>query len=57
MIVEGYSSLDESMITGESLPVEKTKGDSVIGATLNKMGAFKFEARKVGKETCFNKIY
>ncbi len=56
VIVDGYSSLDESMITGESLPVEKTKGDSVIGATLNKMGAFKFEARKVGKETALAQI-
>ncbi len=56
MIVEGYSSIDESMITGESLPVEKNVGDSVIGATLNKMGAFKFEARKVGKETALAQI-
>ena len=56
VIFEGASSLDESMITGESLPVEKTVGDSVIGATLNKMGAFRFEARKVGKETALAQI-
>ncbi len=56
VIVSGYSSLDESMITGESLPVEKVVGDSVIGATLNKVGAFKFEARKVGKETALAQI-
>ncbi len=56
VIVNGYSSLDESMITGESLPVEKAVGDSVIGATLNKVGAFKFEARKVGKQTALAQI-
>jgi Cu+-exporting ATPase len=56
VVVEGYSSIDESMITGESLPVEKSVGDAVIGATLNKMGAFKFEARKVGKETALAQI-
>ncbi|MCI0475413.1 MAG: heavy metal translocating P-type ATPase, partial [Anaerolineales bacterium] len=56
VIVAGNSSVDESMITGESLPVEKTLGDSVIGATINKMGAFKFEARKVGKETALAQI-
>ena len=56
VIVEGYSTTDESMITGESLPVEKNVGDNVIGASLNKMGAFKFEARKVGKETALAQI-
>ncbi|MBM3130246.1 MAG: copper-translocating P-type ATPase [Chloroflexi bacterium] len=56
VIVAGSSSVDESMITGESLPVEKTLGDAVIGATINKMGAFKFEARKVGKETALAQI-
>jgi P-type Cu+ transporter len=56
VIFVGYSTIDESMITGESLPVEKTVGDMVIGATLNKMGAFKFEARKVGKETALAQI-
>ncbi len=56
VILEGSSAIDESMITGESLPVEKTVGDSVIGATINKLGAFKFEARKVGKETALAQI-
>ncbi|MGE5265661.1 MAG: heavy metal translocating P-type ATPase [Acidobacteriota bacterium] len=56
VIIEGQSTVDESMITGESLPVEKSVGDQVIGATLNKMGAFKFEARKVGKETALAQI-
>ncbi len=56
VIVAGRSAIDESMITGESLPVEKTVGDPVIGATLNKMGAFKFEARKIGRETVLAQI-
>jgi Cu+-exporting ATPase len=56
IIVEGSSTVDESMITGESLPVEKAVGDTVIGATLNKIGAFKFEARQVGKETALAQI-
>jgi Cu+-exporting ATPase len=53
---EGYSSVDESMVTGESLPVEKKAGDTVIGSTLNKMGVFKFEATRVGKETVLAQI-
>lgn len=56
VVVEGQSTVDESMITGESLPVDKTVGDQVIGATINKMGAFRFEARKVGKETALAQI-
>ncbi|MFQ5913224.1 MAG: heavy metal translocating P-type ATPase [Nitrospinota bacterium] len=56
MIREGRSSLDESMLTGESLPVDKGPGDEVIGATLNKTGSFTFEARKVGKETALAQI-
>ncbi len=56
VIVDGTSTVDESMITGESLPVEKAVGDTVIGATLNKMGAFRFEARKVGRETALAQI-
>ena len=53
---EGYSSVDESMVTGESLPVEKKVGDSVIGATINKTGTFKFEATKVGKNAVLAQI-
>lgn len=55
-ILEGNSSIDESMLTGESLPVEKKVGDSVIGATINKFGTFKFEASKVGKDTALSQI-
>ncbi len=55
-IVEGYSSVDQSMLTGESIPVEKSVGDEVIGATLNKTGAFKFRATKVGKDTALAQI-
>lgn len=55
-IVEGSSSIDESMLTGESMPVEKKAGDNVIGATINKYGTFKFEAAKVGKETVLSQI-
>jgi Cu+-exporting ATPase len=51
MIKEGYSSVDESMVTGESMPVEKNVGDEVIGATINKTGSFRFEATKVGRDT------
>lgn len=56
MIVDGSSSVDESMLTGESLPVSKKKGDEVIGATINKTGAFKFRATKVGKDTALAQI-
>jgi len=55
-ITEGNSSIDESMLTGESLPVEKKTGDFVIGATINKYGTFKFEATKVGKDTALSQI-
>lgn len=56
LIREGYSSIDESMITGESIPVDKKIGDEVIGATINKTGTFKFEATKVGRETVLAQI-
>ncbi|MGB8511060.1 MAG: heavy metal translocating P-type ATPase, partial [Pyrinomonadaceae bacterium] len=55
-IEEGASAVDESMLTGESLPVEKSVGDEVFGATLNRTGAFKFRATKVGRETALRRI-
>ncbi len=55
-VVEGSSTVDESMVTGESLPVEKHPGDEVIGATLNRTGSFKFQASRVGKETVLARI-
>ncbi|MEM4181784.1 MAG: copper-translocating P-type ATPase [Candidatus Pacearchaeota archaeon] len=56
IVIDGISSVDESMITGESMPIEKKKGDTVIGATINKHGSFKFKATKVGKDTALNQI-
>ncbi len=56
VIVQGSSSLDESMITGESMPVDKEKGDQVVGATINKFGSFRFEATKIGKDTVLSQI-
>ena len=55
-IIEGHSSIDESMISGESIPLEKTVGDEVIGATINKTGSFKFKATKIGKDTMLAQI-
>ncbi|ARQ06068.1 copper chaperone CopZ [Macrococcoides canis] len=56
VIVKGNSSVDESMLTGESIPVEKNTGDKVIGATMNKNGSFTMEATKVGKDTALQSI-
>ena len=53
---KGHSSIDESMITGESIPVEKSVGDTVIGGTVNKVGSFEFEATRVGSETTLSNI-
>jgi Cu+-exporting ATPase len=55
-IIEGFSAIDESMITGESIPVDKRAGDTVIGATMNKMGLLKIRATRVGADTMLNQI-
>ncbi len=56
VIIEGYSSVDESMITGEPIPVDKKIGDLVIGATMNKQGNFKYKATKIGSDTVLAQI-
>jgi|Deesub1362A_J573_1020465.scaffolds.fasta_scaffold00684_10 Cu+-exporting ATPase len=56
VVLDGYSSVDESMLTGESLPQEKKPGDEVVGATLNKLGFLKVRATRVGKETILSQI-
>ena len=56
VILDGQSSVDESMVTGESIPADKYKGDSVIGATINKTGTFTYKATKVGKDSMLSQI-
>jgi Cu+-exporting ATPase len=56
VLVEGSSAVDEAMLTGESIPVEKNIGDTVIGATINKLGSFRFRATKVGADTALAQI-
>jgi len=56
VIIEGHGSLDQSMLTGESVPVDLSEGDDVVGATINRGGSFKFRATKVGEDTALSKI-
>ncbi|MCG6976593.1 MAG: cadmium-translocating P-type ATPase, partial [Acidiferrobacterales bacterium] len=55
-IIEGHSSVDESMLTGEPLPIEKKAGDEVVGGTINKSGSFLFQAKRIGRDTALARI-
>ena len=57
VITQGNSALDESMLTGESIPVNKTAGDQVFAGTVNRQGAFRFEATGVGKSTMLSSVF
>jgi len=56
IIIEGHSSIDESMISGEPIPVQKQVGDEVVGGTINKMGSFLYQAKRIGKDTVLSQI-
>lgn len=56
IIIEGYSSINESMLTGEPVPVQKQVGDEVVAGTINKMGTFLFQAKRIGKDTALSQI-
>ena len=56
IIIQGTSTVDESMLTGESIPVDKKLGDEIVGATINKVGTFTFRATKIGKDTALSQI-
>ena len=56
VVVSGHSSVDESMVTGESIPVEKNKGDEIVGSTINKQGLLKIKATKIGRDTFLSQI-
>jgi len=56
VLIEGHSTVDESMLTGEPMPVEKKTGDEVVGATINKSGSFLFQAKRIGADTALSRI-